>query len=90
MFFVYFLESKKNKKIYVGVTSKSPTERLYEHNIGTNKWTKENRPFKLVYFEKYHCKEDAYQREKFYKSGFGRKIRNAILETVKSAISSVG
>jgi putative endonuclease len=69
MYSIYFLKSLKNGKIYVGYTSKSPNERLNEHNIGTNAWTKSNAPFKLVYFEEYHCKEDAIMREKFYKMG---------------------
>ena len=90
MYFVYFLKSEKNQKFYVGVTSKRPEQRLQEHNFGSNKWTRENSPFKIVYYEKYYCKADAYQRELFYKSGFGRKVRDAIIETVKSAISSVG
>jgi len=60
------------------MTEKNPAERLKEHNGKSNKWTKENGPFKLIYYEDYFCKEDAMQREKFYKSGMGRKIRKAI------------
>jgi predicted GIY-YIG superfamily endonuclease len=50
-----------------------------------NKFTSENRPFELVYYEKYVCKEDCKNRELFYKSGFGRKIRDIIISTVASA-----
>ncbi|KKQ51706.1 MAG: hypothetical protein US70_C0014G0009 [Parcubacteria group bacterium GW2011_GWD2_38_11] len=80
---VYFLKSKKNKKIYTGSTEKSPAIRLKEYNEGSNKWTRENGPFDLVYYEKYTCEEDAQAREAFYKTGFGRIIRNAILETIE-------
>jgi len=82
MFAVYFIKSLKNKKVYVGMTEKQADERLHEHNIGSNKWTKENGPFKLIYFECYCCKADAIYREKFYKSGFGKIIKNSIVETL--------
>ena len=84
MYSVYFLKSIKNKKYYVGTTNKKPTERLVEHNRGSNQWTKQNGPFKLIYFEEYFCKEDALKREKFYKSGFGKQIRNAIIKAVEA------
>ena len=91
MFIVYFLKSLKNNKTYVGVTGKDPEKRLLEHNQGSNKFTKHNLPFALVYFEKYHCKTDAAAREKFYKTGVGRKIRDIIIEYTQSRIlSSVG
>lgn len=86
MYYVYFLKSTKNGKYYVGTTHKKPTERLIEHNNGSNQWTRQNGPFKLAYFEEYLCKEDAAKREKFYKSGFGKLIRNAILKTVENTI----
>ena len=41
-----------------------------------------NGPFALSYFERFSCKKDALDRERFYKTGFGRKIRDAILEVV--------
>ncbi|MFA5946009.1 MAG: GIY-YIG nuclease family protein [Patescibacteria group bacterium] len=82
MFYIYFLRSLKNRKVYVGFTSKLPEVRLAEHHIGTNTWTRQNGPFELLYFEMYYCKEDAMAREKFYKSGFGRVVRDAILVSI--------
>ena len=79
MYSVYFLKSSRNGKVYVGVTGKHPNVRLCEHNSGANIWTRQNRPFILLYYEQYLCKEDALRREKFYKTGTGRKVRNAIL-----------
>jgi len=84
MHFVYFLKSIKNGKYYIGVTEKTPRQRLDEHNSGLNQWTSQNGPFRLVYFEEYICKGDAYKREKFYKSGFGRLIKDAIIKTVEN------
>jgi putative endonuclease len=84
MHYVYFLKSNRNQKIYTGVTSKEPQIRLIEHNYGSNKFTRENGPFALVYYEKYHCLDDARAREKYYKTGFGRQIRNLIIKYMQS------
>jgi putative endonuclease len=84
MYTVYFLESIKNGKVYVGMTSKTVEERLHEHNNGCNKWTRENGPHKILFYETFHCKQDAVQRERFYKTGFGRKIKNILVEGIKN------
>ena len=73
MFFAYVLKSLKNGKRYVGYTSKEPETRLMEHNKGCNSWTKQNGPFELIYQEAYLTKTEAITREKFLKSGQGRK-----------------
>ncbi|MEK7598812.1 MAG: GIY-YIG nuclease family protein [Patescibacteria group bacterium] len=73
MFAVYVLRSLKNKKRYIGYTSKNPLERLNEHNRGCNKWSRENKPFVIIHVEEYTNKEEAIQRENFLKSGQGRK-----------------
>lgn len=83
IYYVYFLESLRNGKIYVGSTEKDPKERSKEHNHGSNKWTKENKPFALLYYEKYYCKKDAQERERFYKTGFGRLVRDSIIRAIK-------
>ena len=79
MYTVYFLRSRRSKKIYTGMTSRSIEVRLTEHNSGSSKWSAGHRPLELLYFEKYECKRDALAREVFFKSGFGRVVRNAIL-----------
>jgi len=80
MYSVYFAKSLKNGKTYVGYTEKDPTERIKEHNQGSNKWSKQNGPFTLIYYEKYFCEKDARLREDFYKSGVGKRIKKAIIE----------
>ncbi len=84
MFYVYFIKSLKNGKIYTGMTKKNPEERLMDHNYGSNKWTKGNGPFKILYYEKYFCKKDAQNREELYKTGIGRLIRNSILKVMEN------
>jgi putative endonuclease len=80
MFFVYILLSLKNNKSYVGYTEKLPAKRLADHNLGSNKWTSENGPFKLIYYESYYCKTDAIHRENFFKSGVGKQLKKIIIE----------
>ena len=92
MYAVYFIRSSKNNKIYTGVTSKDPSVRLKEHNNGSNQFTRQNKPFILVYYENYLCEKDAKIREKYYKTGFGRQIRNLIIKYIEEtrSRSSVG
>jgi len=85
MFYVYFAESDKNGKVYVGMTAKDPANRLREHNEGTNAWSRSNSPLRLIYYEKYYCKKDAAEREKFFKMGMGKKIKKAIVEVINKS-----
>ena len=48
MYYVYVLQSEKDRKIYVGFT-KNLEERLKLHNNGKVKSTKNRLPLKLVY-----------------------------------------
>ncbi len=77
-YYVYVLESLRNGKRYVGSTAKAPEIRLREHNGGSNRWTRQNGPFKLVYYEECESKVEASRRERFLKSGAGRKIRDEL------------
>ena len=78
MFYVYVLKSFKNNKRYIGYTSKNPEIRLIEHNLGSNKWTRANKPFKLIYLESCGDKTKALKRENFLKSGQGRKFLDSL------------
>ena len=72
MYIIYVIRSLKNRKRYIGYTSKSVDERLHEHLSGTNQWTRQNGPFVLIYTEFLKEKSSAMQRERFLKSGQGR------------------
>ena len=80
MSYVYVLKSLRNGKRYIGSTDLLPEERLKKHNYGSNKFTKRNGPFELVYQESYDNKTEAKKRENFLKSGVGRKYLNEILK----------
>ena len=74
MYFVYVLKSLKTGRRYIGFTSKSPQERLEAHNSGVSPWTHQNRPLTLVYQESFSDRQKARRREKFLKTGNGRKF----------------
>ena len=71
-FYTYVLRSLKDDENYIGYTN-NLRRRLEEHNLGKNFSTKSRRPLKLNYFEACLNKEDAEQREKYFKSTIGRR-----------------
>jgi len=74
MFYMYVLTSEKNGRHYVGSTD-DLTRRFREHNAGTGgKYTSDNKPFRLVYYEAYISYDLARKSERFYKSGKGREV----------------
>lgn len=74
MYFVYLLESLLDESWYIGYTPDSPHKRLIKHNRGEVYYTKRKKPWKVIYFEYYLDRSDATGREKFLKSGSGRKF----------------
>ena len=72
MYFVYVIKSEKDSKLYYGLTT-NLEKRLSQHNAGEVKSTKSRVPFKLAYSEKMKTLSEARKREKYFKSGFGRK-----------------
>jgi len=79
-YYVYVLKSLKDDIRYVGYTKRSIDERLSEHNIKISCWTSNHKPWKLVYYEEFKCIKCAINREKFFKTGYGRKLLDVILE----------
>lgn len=73
MFYTYVLRSKKDGKLYTG-WSDNLKSRLKKHNEGKVPATQNRRPFELIYYEACGNKERAIQREKYFKSGFGKKF----------------
>ena len=69
---VYVIRSEKDGRFYVGMTE-SITRRIEEHNKGKTKSTKGYIPWKLFFFEEYAERVEARKREKYLKSGYGKK-----------------
>ncbi len=85
MFYTYVLLSEKDEKFYVGVT-KDLRERLEKHKIGKVKSTANRRPLKLIYYEACLDERDAIKREKYFKTGFGRRfLRNRLESFLETA-----
>ena len=70
MYFVYVLQSLKDKSLYIGYTS-NLKQRLQAHLTGQSTYTRRKLPIKLIYFEGYLSRMDAKKREVFLKSGSG-------------------
>lgn len=79
MWIVYVLLSEVKPIKYVGFTS-DINRRLKEHNSGLSKFTKAYKPWKLVYKEEFESRQEARNREKYLKSGFGREFLKNILD----------
>ena len=75
MYYVYIIQSEKDSLFYTGFTT-DLNRRISEHNNGTQVSTKNRAPFQLVYYEWGLNKEDAIAREKYLKSGMGKKYIN--------------
>jgi len=73
MFYVYLLHSTKDNGSYIGYST-DLKRRLSEHARGASFATKARGPWKLIYYEAYTEREDAEGREKFLKSGAGRRF----------------
>ena len=73
MFYTYILLSEKDHRWYTGYTG-DLRKRLTEHNTGKNFSTKNRGPFKVIYYEACIDIDDAKAREKFLKSGPGKKF----------------
>ena len=72
MFYTYVLRSLKDNKNYTGYTSYIEN-RLKEHNEGKVASTSLRIPFELIYFEACTNQNDAIAREKYLKTGMGKR-----------------
>ena len=70
---VYILENQNNKSWYIGFTA-NLKQRLQEHKYKKSPYTSKKENWRLMYAELYLDKFDALVREKFLKSGSGRRF----------------
>lgn len=71
MWYVYLLQNNDGRW-YIGST-KDLQKRILTHNSGKNKSTKHGIPWKVIYCEISVNIKDARAREKYLKSGMGRR-----------------
>ena len=72
-YFTYVLQSLKDNNLYIGWTN-DLKNRYEKHRNGKVDSTKYRLPLELIYYEACLSKEAALKREKYFKTGFGRRF----------------
>ncbi|GBE17262.1 GIY-YIG nuclease superfamily protein [bacterium BMS3Abin15] len=72
MFYTYILQSKKDGKWYTGCTD-DLQKRFKLHSNNKVSSTAGRGPFKLIYYEAGLDKSDSFHREKYLKTGMGKR-----------------
>ena len=73
MFYVYVLHSEADRGLYIGFSA-DLRRRMAQHREGLAFATSFRRPWRLVYYEAYLEEQDAQGRERYLKSGSGRRF----------------
>ena len=79
MFYVYILQSQKDKGLYIGYTD-NLKRRLNEHQDGKSLATKGRIPFKLIHYQAFISQKDALETEKYLKTTRGWERIHRMLE----------
>lgn len=75
MFYTYVIRSQKSGYKYTGSTN-DLRKRFRQHTHDKSTWTRNKGPWKLIYYEACLNEEDAKAREKYLKSGMGKRYLN--------------
>jgi putative endonuclease len=79
MIYVYVLRCSDDG-YYIGCT-RNLANRVREHKRGSVKSTQNRLPLQLIYYEASLSQKDAYHREKYLKSTYGRRyLKNRLKE----------
>ncbi|MBW2215707.1 MAG: GIY-YIG nuclease family protein [Deltaproteobacteria bacterium] len=79
-YFVYILQSQKDGSYYIG-SSQELSSRLARHNQGRAKYTKNKRPWDLVYQEAFSDRSSAMKRENAIKKRKSKKYIESLIRT---------
>ena len=83
-FYTYVIKSELDGSWYTGYTQ-DLAKRLVEHNSGKCITTKRKKPYYLIYAEACLSQKDALSREKYLKTGMGKRyIRNRLKDYLHS------
>ena len=88
MHYIYVLKSTKDGKFYTGCTE-DLRKRFREHNADKVNSTKGRGPFQLIYYEASLDSTDAFAREKYLKSGMGKRYLKNRLKRFLSRMASL-
>ena len=72
MFYVYVLKSLTDSGLYIGCTG-DLKNRIKAHNSEKIESTRKRLPIELIYYEACLSKGDAFRREKYLKTTYGRR-----------------
>jgi putative endonuclease len=72
MVYVYVLRSAYDDQLYAGCTH-DLRKRLALHNAGKVPSTRDRRPLELIYYEACLDEKDAFRREKYLKTTYGKR-----------------
>ena len=72
-FYAYILKSELTGQLYKG-HCEGLAVRLKAHNAGKTKSTRHGIPWRVVYYEEFESREEAISRERYFKSGAGRRF----------------
>ena len=72
MYYAYVIKSEVADFLYKG-HCEDLNKRLKEHNSGYTESIKKFIPFRVAYFEIFSTRNDAIQREKYFKTAAGRR-----------------
>lgn len=88
-YYTYVLLSLRDNKRYIGWTD-DLRERLLKHNEGKVPATAWRRPLELIYYEACQSKTMAIRREKYFKTGFGRRfLKNRLTGSPMPTLTSL-
>lgn len=73
MHYVYVLQSRADGKLYTGCTG-DLRRRMQQHNTGQVPSTVNRIPLDLVYYEACLNVSDAYHREQYLKTAYGKRF----------------
>jgi len=83
MYYTYVLLSSKEGRWYTGAASDLRV-RLNEHETGRVASTRFRRPLRLIYYEACLDAEDAFRRERYLKTGRGKRY---LRQRLKASLS---
>ena len=82
--YVYLLQNKTGNW-YTGCTS-DLKRRIKQHNDGNSPYTSTRGPYRLIYYEACLSKSDAFRREKYLKSGMGKRyLKNRLKDSLEDS-----
>lgn len=86
-YLVYILRSQSYPKTYVGHTN-NLERRLNDHNKGYSLFSRNYRPWIVMYTETFNSLFEAIKREKYFKSAAGRRwMKKKLFDKINNDVS---